>query len=230
MKKIVLFVGALLMASLSSFVFAEMKISVVDLNKVFTDIQQVKDMQAMLKDKFDPRGKELVSMQDALRVDLDKYKQNNGKLKGGALKKEQQKIMDGNKKLQDARVSLQQDLAAAQNVAIAPILKKVEEVVGKIAQVQKIDLVITKTNVAYVNPGSQADITDQVIAEMKNVGPITASTSVAKPEATATAPAMVKKPESPKEVINAGQAQVDVNAVAVKPEAPKTVVSNKVEI
>ncbi len=165
MKKVVLFIVVLSMFSFSSFSFAELKISVLDVNRVLASLSQLKEIQADLKKKFDPRGQELVNLQNTLRNDLDKYRQSSASIKGEDLKKEQQKIIDKNKKLQDVRASLQRDLVEAQKQAITPILKQVESVVGKIAKDQKIDLVVNKANTTYVNP--QLDITDQVVAEMK---------------------------------------------------------------
>ncbi|MBU0744001.1 MAG: OmpH family outer membrane protein [Gammaproteobacteria bacterium] len=169
MKKVTLFVGAILMLGFSSLGFAQMKTVVLDVNKMLASLPQIKTMQADLKTKFDPKGKELVGLQNTFRSDLDKYKQNNTILKGEELKKEQQKIIDEGKKLQEAKLALQRDLTSSQNQELRPILKQVEQVVTKISKDQKIDLVITKTSTAYNNP--KFEITDQVITEMKKLAP-----------------------------------------------------------
>jgi outer membrane protein len=187
MKKLVLFAGALLIFGFSSLVLAETKMVVLDINKVIASLPYLKDVQADLKKKFDPRGQELINMQNVFRSNLDKYRQNNVDLKGEALKKEQQKIIDENKKVQAVRTSLQQDLVTAQNQALTPILQQIKVVVDKIAQTQKIDLVITRNSAAYFNP--QIDITDQVISEMKKPVP------VASPIVN---PVVIKAPDSKK--------------------------------
>lgn len=194
MKKIVLFFSALLMFGFSSLSLADIKISILDVNKVLTSLPQLKVIQTELKKKFDPRGQEVVNLQNAFRGDLDKYRQNSTNLQGEALKKEQQKIIDENRKLQETRVSLQRDLVAEQNQAVMPILQQIEGVVGKIAKDQKIDLVITKASTAYSNP--QFDITDQVITEMKKQPmPVAKPTKPEKPVALkAEASKSVTKP------------------------------------
>ncbi len=187
MKKLVLFAGALLMFGFSSLVLAETKMVVLDINKVIASLPHLKDVQADLKKKFDPRGQELINMQNIFRSNLDKYRQNNVYLKGEELKKEQQKIIDENKKVQAVRTSLQKDLVTAQNQALTPILQQIKVVVDKIAQTQKIDLVITRNSAAYFNP--QIDITDQVTSEMKK--PIPVASPIVNP-------VVIKAPDSKK--------------------------------
>jgi outer membrane protein len=164
MKKICLFVGSLLVLSFSSISFAEMKIGVVDINKVLESSPQVKKIREELKKKFDPRGQEIISLQNTFRSDIESYKKNNTSMKGEALKNEQKKLIDENKKLQKLRLDLQNDLITTQNNELRPVLKKIEDVVKKISKEQKFDLIIAKTSTVFTNP--QFEITDKVISEM----------------------------------------------------------------
>ena len=169
MKKVTLFVAVLLMLGFSSVGLAEMKIGVLDVNKVLADSNQVKNMQLDLKKRFDSRGQEVISLQDIFIKDLDVYKQTNTTLQGEKLKKEQQKLFDENKKLQEVRANFQRDLVAARDEALRPILKQIESIANKIAKDQKFDLIITKVSTVYVN--TQFEITDVVIAEMAKLVP-----------------------------------------------------------
>lgn len=164
MKKVILFSGALLMLACASFALAEMKIGVVDVNKILATVPQVKSMQADLKKKFDPRGQEVVNMQNNLRSDMEKYRQNNPSKKEDELKKEQQRLLEESKKLQEVRNNFQRDLIAAQNEALRPILQQIENIVSKISQEQKFDLVVAKISTVYNHP--RLDITEQIITEM----------------------------------------------------------------
>lgn len=167
MKKIALFVGAILILSFSLLVFAEVKVGVVDVNRVLANVQQIKNIQTDLKKLFDPRGQEIVNLQKSFRVDVERYRQNNTKLQGEDLRKEQQKLIDENNKLRDAQLGFRRDLVAAQNQALHPVLTQIEGIIKKIAQEQKFDLIVTRISTAYNN--SQLEITDQVIAEMGKV-------------------------------------------------------------
>jgi outer membrane protein len=164
MKKVFILASALAL-TLASAAFADTKIAVLDLNKVLASSPQVTDMQAQLKKQFDPRGQELVKMQKGIQSEIDQYNKNSPKMKSDELKKSQDKIIAEQKKLQEQQNTFQSDLVKAQNQSMQTILKKVEDIVNKIAADQKFDLVVTKVSTAYNDP--KLEITDQVIAEIK---------------------------------------------------------------
>jgi outer membrane protein len=169
MRKVGLFVSLLIMQVFlfSSVVFAEIKMSVIDVNAILSDLPQIKAIEAKLKGKFDVRGQEIVKLQNTFRDNLEKYRQINTTLKGDDLKKAQDKIIDENKRLQDAKASLQQDLAAEQKKEINPVLQQIDGVVAKIAKDNQTDIIVSKTSTAYVNP--KYEITAQVVAEMNKL-------------------------------------------------------------
>jgi outer membrane protein len=145
--------------------FAELKVAVVDLNKVLSESPQVSAAKNDLKKQFDPREKAIVEAQKKLQSDVKKYEKDNITMKEADLKKAQQKIMESQKKLQELQASFQKDLVDAQNKSMQSILKKVEEVIAKISRADHFDLVLTKMSVAYNNPSF--DITAKVATEMK---------------------------------------------------------------
>jgi outer membrane protein len=167
MKKLVLLSTVVALGISATAAFAEMKIAVLDLNKVISSDPQVTTLQNDLKKKFDPRSQEIVAAQKKMQADIDAYNKDNsgGKLKGADLKQAQQKIIDEQKKVQDLQNAFQKDLVAEQNKSMQVVLKKVEDAVTKIAQDQKFDLVITKVSTAYSDP--KLEITDQVVAAIK---------------------------------------------------------------
>lgn len=167
MKKIVLLFSMLFMLGFSTLGLAEAKIGVVDVNRILLSTPQIKNMQTELKNQFDPRGQEIVKLQDTFRSDVERYRKDNLTMKKDMLKEVQQKLVDESKILQEKRMSLQRDFHAARTKALIPIYKQIENAVNKIAQEKKLDLVITKISLAY--NASQFEITDQVIAEMSKV-------------------------------------------------------------
>ena len=68
--------------------------------------------------------------------------------------------------MQEMQAKFQKDATTAQNDTMNNILKKVEDVINKIAADQKFDLVIAKTSVPYSK--KELDITDEVIKQVKN--------------------------------------------------------------
>jgi outer membrane protein len=175
MKKVALCFSVLLMLGFSSLCLADMKIGVVDVNKVLLTIPQVKNVQADLKKQFDPRNQEVISLQTILRGDVEKYRKNNASMKKEALKLEQQKLLDDGKKLRETQIGLQRDFINARSQALTPILKQIESTINKIAEEQNFDLIVTKISVAYNK--AQYEITDQVIAEVSKLAPAATQTS-----------------------------------------------------
>lgn len=166
MRKLVIAtaVASLLMVAGSGFA-EEMKIGVLDLNKVLLDSPQVAKAKAKLKKQFEPKEQKMLAQQKALQEDIKKYEKDSITMKSADLKVAQQKIMDEQKKLQDAQEGFQRDMLKAQNEAMQTVLTKVEKMVQSIAEADKLELVVTKAAVAYNNP--KFDITAKVSKALK---------------------------------------------------------------
>ena len=165
MKKLFIAFASSALFLLSGLAFADTKIGVLDISKVISNAPQLEAAKTQLKNKFDPREKEITNAQSKLRAEVDDFKKNSPTMKETDSKAAQQKILDEQKKLQDMQVSFQNDLNAAQSSAMQDILKNIESVVNKIATDKKFDLVVAKAGVAYSNPS--LDITDDVVKAIK---------------------------------------------------------------
>lgn len=164
MKKILLFISVALIF-LANAAFAEVKIAVVDLTKILAGDPQVEATQAKLKKQFEPRSQEVIKAQKALQAEIEKYNRDSSKLKGEELKKEQQRLLAQEKKIQDMREKAQTDLTKAQNQAMQDIFKRIKATVDNIAAKQKFDLVFTKSSAIYNKP--EMDITNLVLNDLK---------------------------------------------------------------
>jgi outer membrane protein len=165
MKKLYTILCFVLLMGFATVGLAEMKIGVLDLNKVLANAPQVKAMRDNLKNQFDPQGKEIASLRDALKQEVDNYNQTNASLTPAKRKEVQLKILDENKQLQAKQFSFQRDLIATQNNLMRPILQKINDVTANIAHQQKFNLIMVKTSMAYND--ADLEITDQVLAEIK---------------------------------------------------------------
>lgn len=145
--------------------FADIKIGVLDLNKVLLESPQIADVKAQLKKQFDPREQEIVDLQKKMRADIGDYQKNSPTMKQDAKKAAEQKIMSQQQKLQDLQTKFQNDLTTAQNQAMQNVIKSLEAIVSKVAADQKLNLVLTKTSAAYSDPSF--DVTDAVVKEIK---------------------------------------------------------------
>jgi outer membrane protein len=165
MKKLLLVVSAISLFVFGTVAFAEMKIAVLDLNKVMMDSPQLETAKTKLKSRFDKREKGILKAQKAFQSDIEKFNKESPTMKDDAQKAAQQKIIDQQKNLQDMQTKFQNDLNAAQGVVMKDIVTKIEGLVKKIAEDKKFDLILAKAGTAYSKPG--LEITAEVIKRMK---------------------------------------------------------------
>ncbi len=168
MKKLLIIMCSLIGLCLGSNVLAaEIRIGVLDLNKVMQASPQVTAAQAALKAQFEPRSKEITAKQDILKKEIEDFNTRNGnKAKlDMAQQKVKEGILDDQKKLQDMAASFQKDFVAQQNKTMQVVLNKIQDVVNKVAHEKQLNLVITKISTAYND--ANLEITDDVMMELK---------------------------------------------------------------
>lgn len=166
MKKILLFISALAMiASISIASAANLKVGVLDVQKVMQQIPQVTAMQKKLKKQFSPQTKKITTTQNQLRADLTKFNKNRLVMKDSDKKALKKKIIKGQDDLRNLQINFQQQLMAAQRKAMQSILNDVEGAVNSIAKSENLDLVLTKASIAYND--DNMDITNQVVKKLK---------------------------------------------------------------
>ncbi len=158
-------VSAVFCLLLGSSVFAELKIGVVNVNKIFLDSPQIATAKSDFKKKFESREKALSDAQKDFQKTIEAFSKNSPTMKEDAQKAEQKKIMDQQKKLQEMQAKFQNDANAAQEEALKDFSKKMEIAVAKVAKEKGFDLVVAKASLAYVKDG--LEITDDIVKQMK---------------------------------------------------------------
>ncbi len=165
MKKLYLAVTGLSLLLGAGSAFADLKVGVVDLQKVLTTSPQVIAARNSLVAKFDPTKKEIAAQQKTLRDDFDKLSKNKAVMKDEERKTLEAKIDDEQKKLRTVAMDFEQKFGQEEEKTMQEVTKKIQVVVDKFAAEQKYDLIIAKGATAYNNPSF--DVTDKVIAALK---------------------------------------------------------------
>lgn len=165
MKKFLITMSAVAVFALGTQAFADMKIGVLDLNKVMMDSPQLEAAKKTLKGKFDAREKEILALQKTFQADIEKFSKDSPTMDEKKKTAEQQRIVGLQKDLQEKQAKFQKDLGEAQNGAMKDIVKKIEGIVNGLATSKKFDLIIAKAGTAYNKP--ELEVTDEVIKEMK---------------------------------------------------------------
>jgi len=164
-KMLLLILSTILLFSFSVAFAADLKVGVLDVQKTLQSIPQVEKMQAQLKKRFTPQQAQITKLQNQLKADFDKFNREHDVMKDKDKKAMQKTILANQEKLHNLQMNFQQQLMEAQKKAMQSILNDIENVVDGIAADQKLNIVLTKANVAYND--SDMDITDQVIKALK---------------------------------------------------------------
>jgi outer membrane protein len=147
---------------------ADDKIGYVDLQRALEETNDGKAAKSKLKSDFDKKQKELDEKQEELKKMKDDLDKKSTLLKPDVLASEQKKFQDRFVELQSIYSRLQKDLAQKEQEATAGIFRKLQTVVGTIAEREKFAMVLEK-NSAVVWGQPSLDITNEVI-RMYNAG------------------------------------------------------------
>jgi outer membrane protein len=140
---------------------AQQKLAYVDVQRAIQETEEGKAARARLKGEFDQRKSQI----DKKSADLEKMQQDYEKqlpvLSDDAKRKKQEEFQ---KALLDARKSasdLQEDMNRQEQVAMANILQRLQQVVAEIADRESLSFVMDKGSLLYGPPA--ADITNEVV-------------------------------------------------------------------
>ncbi len=140
---------------------AQQKLAYVDVQRAIQETEEGKTARARLKGEFEQRKSQI----DKKSADLEKMQQDYEKqlpvLSDDAKRKKQEEFQ---KALLDARKSasdLQEDMNRQEQLAMANILQRLQQVVAEIAERESLSFVMDKGSLLYGPPA--ADITNEVV-------------------------------------------------------------------
>ncbi|WP_419420241.1 OmpH family outer membrane protein [Legionella sp. D16C41] len=165
MKRVGSFLIAILMSLGTLTAFAEdARIAVVDLQKIMQTSNQMKAIQQKLEKDFKPRRDKLVSMEDDLKKDMEKFKRDSTIMSQNQKKELEKKIVSNQQRFEREGQQYQQELSTAHNEAMEDLYSRIRKAISKVAESGKYDLVLQKDAAPFST--SKLDITDQIIKEI----------------------------------------------------------------
>ena len=144
----------------------EPKLAVLDVPKILKASPQMEATANHLKKEFKPRQDKIVALQKSLQENQAKMKRDTAVMSQGDLRKLGDKINNDQRDLRRLEEDYMADARAAQKEAMSKIIKKINELVKKVAEKGQYDLVLQKEYVAYAD--DKIDITDQVIKTLRD--------------------------------------------------------------
>lgn len=169
-KKAVGCIGGLLIAAVlllnSQVMAAETKIGVIDMKQVFSASTAGKRAQDLIDQKMKPLQASLKSDETAL-VNLQKESEKKGSAWSDSVK--QEKAVEFQKKRRDLaekQETANQEWKKLREQHVNPILKKLEEIVGKVASDGGYSVVLQHNPQVVLFAADSIDISDKVVAEL----------------------------------------------------------------
>lgn len=163
-KKIFLITA--LMISMGSASAADLKVGIVNVQKILSKSPQVKTINEKIQKQFKARYEELETMRKK-GAKLQEKMQRDGMTLTMAQKLEisrEVQTLDGKFKLK--QTFLQDDISIASKQEQAKLMRKIQKAIAEVAKKEKVDLVLKSEAIAYL--GSSIDLSDKVIAAISN--------------------------------------------------------------
>ena len=177
------FLGSLLAAMLAVPAMAEQKIGVVDYGRLINESPQAKALSDALEAEFNPRYKQLVTQDKALKAKAEKLQKDLATMTADQRSKAEKEIRDSARELERKGKELKDDSEAKRNEEIVKLQRMLGNEVREYAKAQNFDIVLMD-GVIYATPA--VNITDAVLAVLQSRS--------GKPAGAATQPKPPAKP------------------------------------
>ena len=176
---VALFLGGLTLSAQAS---AEMKMGVVNFQRLLEEAPQTKSVMQGLENEFAPRRRELVSMQTDLKSREDKLQKEGAVMAEADRTKAEKTLRDQQREFSRKASEFQDDASTRRNEEIGKVQRFLVQEIQNYANAQGFDLVLGE-GVFFAKPA--LDITAQVLG-------VLATKPAALPAAPAAAPAQPK--------------------------------------
>ena len=160
----IIVVSTLLALAAGTPAWADLKIGVVNYNRLMQESPQAKAAQEILRAEFAPKQRELQALQAALKSQEDGLQKDGATMTADQRTQLETKLRNGNRDYSQKLSAYQDDVTARQNEELSKLQKMLVEEVQSYAQAQKFDLVLAD-GVIFASPG--LDITPAILTGLQ---------------------------------------------------------------
>ncbi|MGO9803634.1 MAG: OmpH family outer membrane protein [Steroidobacteraceae bacterium] len=165
--------------------WAEVKLAVVDFQRLAQESPQGKAVMDAMRAEFAPRERTLQAQMQSLKARQDKLQKDAATMTDEQRVRAEKDLRDGERDFERARGELQDDVTARRNEEMSRLQRTLVEEVRSYAKAQNYDVVVSSETVLYAT--TNYDITPGVLAALQ--AHATAAPAAAKPATPAAAPA-----------------------------------------
>lgn len=163
------FVIALVFAMLApsaTLAAGEVNVAFVQASRLLRESPQIRQLEVQVREEFAPRNKRLIEMQKLIKTLEDKLEQDGESLNPSEQRRLKHDIRTRRLKYKHARDELNQDRQLRFEEEKERIMRIIGEVIGQVAQDDKIDMVL-QSGVLWFSP--KVDITDKVLDRLRKL-------------------------------------------------------------
>ncbi|HEY5604767.1 MAG TPA: OmpH family outer membrane protein [Gammaproteobacteria bacterium] len=144
---------------------AETKIGFVNAARVLEEAPQADSARQQLEKEFAPRDKEIVAMQNDLKKLEEKLARDGAVMSESEQRKIERDVLAFQRDIKRKKEEFREDLNIRRNEAFERLRKRVFEVIVKIAEDKKFDLIVSD---GVVFASKRIDITSDVVEILKS--------------------------------------------------------------
>lgn len=137
----------------------ELKIGLVNLDRILRESNSAKVAQTRLEQEFSKREKDLQALATQLKSASEKFEREAPTLPESQRVSRQRQLVDQDRELQRKQREFQEDLGLRKNEELQQVIERANRVIKQVAETEKFDLIIQEA--VYVSP--KLDITDKVL-------------------------------------------------------------------
>ena len=147
---------------------AEVKIAVVDFQKLAVESPQGKAVQESMRAEFAPRQRTLAAQEQAVKAKEDKLQKDGATMSEDQRARAEKELRDGARDFERAKGEFQDDMNARRNEELSRLQRTIVEEVRTYGKAQGYDLILAQEGVVY--NASAADITPAVLSALQARG------------------------------------------------------------
>ena len=144
---------------------ADYKIGYVDVAKILNESPAAKAAQKKLEEEFNPRNKQLESKAKKINKQKEKLQKESDIMSNDQIESLKRKILKSERDLKRDATEAQEDFKLRRRDELGKIENKLKEVILKIAEGGKYDLIFTNADVTYASDKTGINITAKVLKQ-----------------------------------------------------------------
>ncbi len=165
---------------------AEVKIGVVDPQRLLEESPQGKAASEAMRTEFAPRQRTLQAQEQALKAKQEKLQKDGATMTDDQRVRAEKELRDAARDLERARGEFNDDATARRNEEMSRLQRMLGEEVRSYAKAQNYDLILTGETVVYSAPAF--DITPAILSALQARGAAPSATPAAPPAAKPAPP------------------------------------------